>query len=383
MKPTNSTPTTLVKFCLKPLGNLYTKTGAFSNAENTIKHYINYAEKSKNIAQRISGIINLSVVYNNTGNQQTAINILREALQTPSLSSKHINALENNLATNLFAIGQFDEAQTLIERAVSRGRGVSVEVYKSAAQLALQNRDFKKVAHYFNLAETELLQSPNFSSRDLAKLYEEKSQSYLLQNKNKEAKSALNKALHSLLPKLISGQVPDKNSLYPENTFPAIFDGLAQLQTNSQDALIYYDLSFYVADLQTAQLNSQEAKILHQLDNRKRSEKCIALLYQEFQKTPEPAYIHSAFHYAERSKAVVLTEIQSQQSLLASNPNDTLLSREQFLSRQQEGLINELVRAQLTQTESKKINEITEALNSLNLELETSKEEGFGEICFR
>lgn len=361
------------EFCLKPLGNLYTKTGAFSNAENTIKQYIFYAEENKDLEQKISGIINLSVVYNNTGNQKTAIAMLREALQTSRLSAKHKTALENNLATNLFAIGNYQEAQQIIDNAIAKGRNISANVYKNAAQLALQKRDFPKVERYFNLAEKALLRSPSFSARALAKLYEEKSQLYILQKKNNEAQTALNSALQTLLPNLKAEEIPTEINLYPENTFPAVFDGLAQLQTNSQDALDYYDLSFYVADLQTAQLNSQEAKILHQLDNRKRSEKCIALLYQEFKNTNETEYLIRAFYYAERSKAVVLSEMQSQQSLIAANPNDSLLLKEQRLSRKQEAVINELVRAQLTQSESKQINSITEALNNLNLELKNVK----------
>lgn len=361
------------EYCLKPLGNLYTKTGAFSNAENTIKQYIFNAQEQGDIAQKIGGIINLSVVYNNTGNQNTAVEILRKALQTHNLTSKQKTALENNLATNLFALGQYNEAQQLIDKVIASGRSVSVGVYKNAAQLALQNSDFTKVETYFQLAEKALLGSSNFSARDLAKLYEEKSESYLFQKKNKEAKTVLNKALHSLLPNLTLGQVPEEISLYPENTFPAIFDGFAQLQTNGQDALDYYNLSFYVAGLLSAQLTSQEAKILHQLDNRKRSERCIALLYQEFQKTQNLEYLKQAFYYAERSKAVVLAEMQSQQSLLASNPDDSLLLNVLQLSRRQEALINDLVRAQLTQEDASKINEITKALNTLNLELKSVK----------
>lgn len=38
----------IIESCLKPLGNLYTKTGDFTNAVSTINQYIFLAEKSKN-----------------------------------------------------------------------------------------------------------------------------------------------------------------------------------------------------------------------------------------------------------------------------------------------------------------------------------------------
>ncbi len=361
------------EFCLKPLGNLYTKTGAFTNAENTIKQYIFYAEQENNQTQKVSGILNLSVVYNNTGNQKTAISLLKNALQTPSISSKQKTALENNLVSNLFAIGDFEEAQELIDKVIASGRNISVNVYKNAAQLALQKKEYEKALSYFHLAEKALFRSENFSARDLAKLYEEKSQLYLIQKKNSEAEASLKAALQVLLPYLKEGQAPQESELYPENTLAAIFDGLALLQSNDENALTYYDLSFYVSDLLASHLNAQEAKTLHQLDDRKRSEKCVALLQSMFLKTQEVNYLERAFNYAERSKAVVLAEMHTKQSVLASNPNDQDLIKEKELSRKQETLINELVRAQLSNTNLVDQNRITEALNGLNLEMKAVK----------
>ena len=53
----------IIENCLNPLGTLYTKTGDFTNALNTINQYIFLAEKTKQTKHQISGIINLAKLY--------------------------------------------------------------------------------------------------------------------------------------------------------------------------------------------------------------------------------------------------------------------------------------------------------------------------------
>ena len=71
----------IIEYCLKPLGNLYIKTQALSEAENTIKHYIIYARETGQAKQHVSGILNLSVLYHNRGEFHKAKNILLQALK--------------------------------------------------------------------------------------------------------------------------------------------------------------------------------------------------------------------------------------------------------------------------------------------------------------
>ncbi|RMA57271.1 CHAT domain-containing protein [Ulvibacter antarcticus] len=363
------------EFCLKPLGNLYTITGAFTNAESTIKQYIHLAEEAKNPIQRTSGVINLSVVYHNTGNYQTAILILEKELQNKTITKSQKAALENNLATNLFAIGKTDEAQEIIDRAIKNGSLISAKAYKNAAQIAVRENDFQKAENYLFQAERALSQNPDFSARELAKLYQEQAQLYMMQQKDAEANKSLQKSLHTLLPNLEKDQLPEASMLYAENTFLDVLDGLAHQETDLEIALQYFDLSFYVSQLLSRELNSQEAKILHQLDDRVRSEKCIALLFDNYQNSGDDTLMERAFNYAERSKAVVLSEMQLKRSLLSQHLNDTLLQKEQQLIRKQEALINNLVRAQLSEGSKEDINNITFSLNSLHLELKTVAKE--------
>lgn len=360
----------IIEFCLKPLGNLYTITGDFTNAENIIKKYITLSEKQNNVLQKIAGIINLSVVYHNTGYHQTAISLLQEGLQTPNLSKPQKAALENNLATNLFAIKRFEEAQQTIDHQVFENK--TVNSYKNAAQLALQQLNFSEAHRYLDLAETELLKNL-FTARDIAKLYVEKAQVYALEKEVIQAENHLQKALQFLIPTNPLNQPPKEELLYPENTLLDIFDGLASLQQNTEQSLRYYDLSFLVSEQLQAQYIAQEAKIMQQTNQRIRSEKCIELLEKEFQKTQNKTYLFRAFAYAEKSKAAVLTEIISRKTLLENHPKDTLLLKQQQLTQRQEASINYLVRAQVTNADTKSIQNSMDTLNQLNLQLKEIK----------
>lgn len=358
----------ITEFCLKPLGNLYTITGAFTNAETTIKQYLFLAEKNNDQGQEIAGILNLSVVYHNTGNYTTAIGILQKGLGKSELTTAQISALENNLITNLFAAKQYEAAENLLQESI-KNQTATFKTFKNAAQLALQRDDFVKAEKFLLLSEKQLKKQTNFAARELAQLYTEKAQLYLLQNKTDKAQEQLQKALQVLLPALDISVFPKPTDLYPENTFISIFDTFAQLSDNINEALEYYDLSFYVASLLQQQLDSQQSKILHQLDNRLRSEACIELLFEAYTEANSANLLQLAFNYAESSKAAVLTETQNKRSLLEQHPDDELLKREQRLASLQEGLINDLVRAQLTESKPGVINEITNTLNKLHLEL--------------
>ena len=364
----------ITEYCLKPLGNLYTITGAFTNAETTIKQYLFLAEKKNDITQEIAGIVNLSVVYHNTGNYNTAIGILRKGLNNKNLTKSQITALENNLVTNYFAAGKLKEAENLVLQRIKNG-SATYNTYKNAAQLAIQSKDYASAEKYLQKGEQKMIVQKDLRARDLAKLQTEKADLYLLQNKPNLAEQHYRLALQLLLPSGKSGEIPLTIDLYAENTFLTIFDGLARLSPTVEKALIYYDLSFFVAKLLEKRLDSQQSKILHQIDNRTRSETCIELLYESYKVSTDLNILQKAFTYAEKSKASVLTEAQEKRSLLEKYPKDPLLKKEQMLASSQEGLINDLVRAQLSALDSQQINDMTSVLNELHLELNTVRNE--------
>lgn len=349
----------IIEFCLKPLGNLYTKTKNYTQAENTIKTYISLAEKSNYLPHRISGILNLSVVYHNTGNFSTAISILKNALQNPQLPKDLKIKLENNLATNLLALNQTQSAFKLLT-----GQN-STQSLRNLAQIALKEKDYSSAHKYLEQAEKLLVEQPELSAREAAKLYVEKAEIYILQNQNTQAAFLLKKATHTLLPTLNKNQKPTVENLYPENTFINIFDALATIEPNIENALYYFDLSFYVSKLLAKNVTSQEAKIINYSNNRNRSEKCIELLFNKINSTNNPVYLERAFYYSEKSKATVLKEMSHKTDLLKLYPNSKLLQAEQKYTQQQELLINQLIKMQFN-NEDVAIQPVIDSLNNIH-----------------
>tara|TARA_R110002072_G_scaffold4384_11_gene30752 strand:+ start:11685 stop:14282 length:2598 start_codon:yes stop_codon:yes gene_type:complete len=356
----------IIEYCLKPLGNLYTIIGDFSNAENTIVRYLGLAKKQKNTAQIIAGIINLSVVYHNTGKHNTAIELIREGLNVKGISPQQKTALENNLATNLMALERYEEAQSTLGENLNQQ--YDLLKVRNAAQLAVRNNDFETALALLENAEKQLFES-NLLARDIARFYVEKAKVYALKKETDKAVENYQEALRFLIPNANSSEIPRQELLYAENTFLAIFDGLALLQENRLEALRYYDLSFYVSDLLQEQYTAQEVKIIHQAALKRRTEACIEILYEHYQKTKERSVLIRAFGYAEKSKAAVLRDMVSQRSLLDSYPDDTLLQKRETFSSLLEQKINVLIREQLTTADSEKLRVLNDTLSTISLEL--------------
>jgi CHAT domain-containing protein len=168
--------------------------------------------------------------------------------------------------------------------------------------------------------------------------------------------------------------LPEKNSLYAENTFLAIFDGLAQLETNSQKKIDYYNLSFYVSDLIKDNIVSQESLIIQQFEDRKRTEKCLEIFWNEYQKTNDNSWIEKAFLFAEKSKNVVLKDKNQLKTLLELHPKNRDLLKQNQLTSQQETLINKLIRLQITGENPNEIETVNSKLASISMELKSYNE---------
>ena len=78
----------ITEYCLKPLANNYSMLGDYSTAGNIVKNYLFIAEKEKNTEQIISALINLAIVYHDTGKSTEAIKLLDEALTLKPLTAK-------------------------------------------------------------------------------------------------------------------------------------------------------------------------------------------------------------------------------------------------------------------------------------------------------
>lgn len=326
----------IIEYCLKPLGELYTVSKDYSNAENTIRYYSLLAEKEGNQMQVVASIINLSIVYQMEGRHTEVIGIISSILNNSGLNPEQRQKLINIQTDSQFAL---DQVSNLAEIPKSN----TYNYFLKKSQLGLIIGDFQEAETNFEKGEKLFFLQKNITARQLAKHYLKKSELFLNIKKTDEALNSLSLAMNSLLPNFNGTGIPLQNELYKENTFIDIFDLYGHIQSDFNKALEYYDLSFFMADLISEDISSQETKLLNQTDNRTRSEKCIELLFDRYEKTKEVKFISRAFQYAENSKATVLKEMLQKKSLLQLHPEDEILKKEQLLLQEQEFLINELV----------------------------------------
>ena len=356
----------IIDFCLKPLGELYTVSKDYTNAENTIRQYKFLAEKEGNETQINAAIINLSKLYQSLGQHHDVINITTDALK-----SSTVNAIQTQKLTNIKIDSQLVLGQVLVADEIPKAN--TVNYFLKRSQLDLKNGDFREAEANFEQAKRLFFKQEDITARMLAKLYVNESELFLKVKKIEEAINSLSIALRSLLPNFKGDGIPKQEDLYSENTFIDIFDLFGDLQTDLEKAIAYYNLSFDVADLLSENISSQEAKIINQIDNRIRSEKCIELLYEHYLKSKNKDFLIRAFHYAENSKATVLKEMLQKKSLFQMHPNDKVLNKEQELLQEQEFLINELIKEQFGKSSAIVLNNLGIQLTAINIQLKVVK----------
>lgn len=361
----------IIEYCLKPLGTLYTKTGNYTLAENIIKKYIFIAEKQQKQATIISGYINLSIVYKSIGNHQTAIDLLQKASKNKAVASLQNKKIKEELSVNYLGLKNYSNANSLIQNQFDANDYQSL---KTKSFIALQNNNFTEAKSYFEKAKTVFFKSKKFSARDVAKLYVEEASIFRFTNAINSERKLLHQALKTLLPLEKNAGLPKKTSLYPENTFLTIFDALAEIETNAEKKIDYYDLSFYVSDLIKDNLVSQESLIIQQFEDRKRTERCLNIFWLNYQKTENNLWIDKAFLYAERSKNVILKEQSNLKTLAELHPNNKDLQLQKQLISEQETLINQLIRLQITGEYPNEIENINSKLATITIELKNCNE---------
>lgn len=333
----------IVEYGLIPLGILYHKTNAYLKAERIITYYIELAKKQGNEQQQITGTINLSKLYQSLNKHTSVINIVEKGLQLKGLSKQQKSSL-NYIKRKSELLLSSNQKKLLLENDIIVGNPdmSETEDFQLNYETALKNGDYEKALSNFNRLKTLKLTQLT-SARNKARFNFQEAQLYYLLGKNDRALSRLNNTLAILLPNYNGNKLPEKSDLYPENTFIDVFDLLAELQTDAEESLKCYSLSFYVAELLTEDNTSQESLILNASVNRNRSEKCISILYQLYNVKNETSYFERAFEYAERHKALALKWYNNKRILLEKNPTDSLLIKESELLQQQQVLTNRLL----------------------------------------
>jgi len=317
----------IIEFCLKPLGNLYTVSGDYDNAENTIKQYFFIVNTSKNYPdaqkQKFAAILNLSNVYQSSGKISQAIELLENTLKTESLSNVQKGILLNNLGNNYLlsstgnlmhpethqnATKAFESSIKQLQKEKNQSETLS-NSYRNLATLYRQRQNFETAKSYLEKAEKLFLETKNQQPRKLAKLYYEKALLLFDEGKWDESSKQIVSIFKTLIPNYKSSSIlPNQNQLYAETVLVDALDLQGEIFKikEPKKALQAFDLSFYIEDLLMNALVYENSKILMQLRSRNRTEKCISIYNELFRKEGKTSYLEKAFQLAENSKSGIL-----------------------------------------------------------------------------
>ncbi len=309
----------IIESCLKPLGNLYTQIGDYDNAENTIKQYYFIANVKKNQQQKYAAILNLSNVYQNTGRIIEAINLLEKTLQTEKLSNVQKGNLWNNLGANYFIQNQFSLGKKAFQNSIlllkndsSQSKTLS-NAYRNLAKMEAKEKHFEKAKELMVQSRDLFFENPSFEPRQQAQLYYDIALVDFQSGTFDESQINLKAAFDVLIPNYSSTKtvLPRKNILYAETVLLDALDLQAELfltQNQPKKALESYQLAFHIEDLFQAMLVYENSKIITQIRNRNRTEKCLQIYYSLFQKEKKINYLEAAFLLAEQTKSAVLKQ---------------------------------------------------------------------------
>lgn len=349
----------ITESCLKPLGNLYTIIGDYENAENVIKQYYFIANLENNQQQKFASILNLSNVYQYSGKHLDAINFLEKTIASEKLSNTQKGMLWNNLGNNYLASNNNKKAASCYKISITllKKSNENESLSNAYRNLALLNNDLQ----LFEQAKETFLKNNNNSSRAIAKLYYDKAFLYFQNDQIIESQNAVNRVFTTLIPSYSSSKslLPKRNLLYAETTLLDAFDLQAKLflaQSQPKKALESYALSFHIEELFQLLLVYENSKIITQIRNRNRTEKCIEIYNSLYQRENKISYLESAFLLSEETKSAVLKQsfydknnFSREEKLITEqlqNWNTTIIKEQQKSNRADISIINEAIKKQ-------------------------------------
>ncbi|MEZ0005480.1 CHAT domain-containing protein/lipopolysaccharide biosynthesis regulator YciM [Flavobacterium sp. 28YEA47A] len=294
----------IIEYCLKPLGNLYTVTGDYTSAENTIKQYLFLAIKNNNTEQKISAIINLAAVYKSIGKSREAIDLL-ESQPIEKLSPEKKSLLLSLLGENYILLGNYENSRKALEKAESIAP--NFVVYKNLSIVYRQKKKYSKAEEYISKAKSNLTDA---SKRDVSQVYLEEAKLFLAQNKITESQRAIQAIFKELIPGYDSKTVlPKEKNLYSEHLLIDALEVLASIYTvqkNYQKAIDCYTLTFAIDSRFSNVFFYEETSFLHTSNIRNRVEKAIGIYEQLFHKTKDTQFLKLAFELQETTKSKTL-----------------------------------------------------------------------------
>lgn len=338
----------MITSAMIPLGNLYTQTNAYTEAENTIRAYIALSRKANQTNHLLSGLINLSVPLQNQGKYENAISVLKEAKK---LSPKNID-IKINLATNYFSKGEIMQAASLAQEVIAIDYK-QINGYKLLAQIAIQQENYPKAETLLQKALQVQLSLTSTTQRELAKTRFLLAQTYFSNHKTLAVQEQLNH-LYSLwfLDYKSDQLLPSKLQLFGENTLLDALDLHGELlssQNKNIDALKAYALAAQVADILNNDQLHQASKLILQANDKQRAEKRLAIIYDLYKKEGNENWLEKALRISERSKSTVVMESSQDKALLSKHASDSLVIAYQYKDIQLSKLETQLWKLRRTQ----------------------------------
>jgi CHAT domain-containing protein len=373
----------ITEYCLKPLANNYSMLGDYSSAGNIVKHYLFLAEKEKNNEQILSGLINLAIVYHDTGKPSEAISLLQQALEIKNRNTEKTGLVYAGLAGNYERVGDLVKARRYAEMAIAtfknnRSENTPVQlvsVYKTLAVLSMQEHRIDDALQSVQDAQRIAASNKkNFQSRDLAKLNNSYAEILHIKKLYRDALKSYQNTLAILLPNYNSSRdtLPEASSLYAENTIKETLDGMADvyLKLNQPKlALTCYELSFTTEELLRIVYNYDDAKLQQQLENRRRTEGALTILYDLAIRSKDNEFAIRAFQFAERTKAITLRESFNSRYVRRNISTDSLIKQERVLRYKQAKINNAIALEQMKheQADIRYINQLLADQNKIVL----------------
>lgn len=349
----------IIENCLQKLGNLYTIIGDYDNAENIIKQYFYTANRENNLSLKFTAINNLCIVYQKTGRINESIDLLEKALQFEKVSNVQKGILWNNLGNNYLAIHKNDKAQICYENSIQFLKNTAdyESLANSYRNIALLNNDFNS----FEKAKKLFFQNKKTTTQSIAKLYLDEATLFFGNKNFLETQKSLCKVFKTLIPNYTNKKdiLLEVNALYADNTLLDALDLQAELflaQNQLQKALISFQLAFHLEDLFQSLQVYETSKIITEIRNHNRTEKCLEIYFSLYQKEKKTAYLENAFELQEQTKAAVLkTEIYKNKSISKEiknileqlqNCNTTILKEQQKLDQADIEVIHNAIKKQ-------------------------------------
>lgn len=376
----------IIEYCLKPLANNYTRLGDSERAEDILKISIEKAQEEKRIDQIIAGYSNLAVVYRTRGEFLIAVNYLNLALDLTKIDLNK-SKIYSDLAINYLLMQDFNKSEEFahFSNKLNKQKDLSVAVRNSTT---LGNCFVNK--NELDSALLEFEQSLKYArlifgdnDREVAKIYNQIAEVYMLQKENEKALGFNQKALSTLLPDYNpkdNDENPSSSFFYPENTLKEIFDTRANnfIQLNEfEKAIENYEFSFLIEDELRNSYLSQHSKLLQQHENRTRSEKCIEVCHLLYEQTRNLRWIEKAFQFAEQTKSLVLLENKELSLAKSTLNNDSLFFKEKELEFSKAQLNKNITLEQLKKNNANSVllSELTKKREAINNELQLINQE--------